>query len=341
MTRSGVIKFLRGYFWFIVPVSLLGYISTFQKEDWRWTLIDFIISAPAYLCYVFFVRKKKVGPALFWKTCFVLAVAWSIVYNVFIPHSIEEYGLPAGWIIPLNLIGLLLLGPMFLTLYLYAFTPNTTLFDQKDAKAAVANTVQLAPRWKSKKVGLYLLTIPILVLVLVSMLWTIMSFIINSFFSTSGLSATVLKIINISLGFVAAVGAFACVVCIPIGIIYLLRKDNDESVLYDERSGKGAALVVPPEIKGWNWGAAFLGIIWGIYHKVWLSFLVFVPGLNYVWWLVMGLKGNEWAWRKKRWASVSEFKSSQQKWLYAGLILIAIMLAGVISAAFMANNNYK
>jgi len=31
-------------------------------------------------------------------------------------------------------------------------------------------------------------------------------------------------------------------------------------------------------------------------------------------WIVLGLKGNEWAWRARKWESIEQFKSSQENW---------------------------
>ena len=56
----------------------------------------------------------------------------------------------------------------------------------------------------------------------------------------------------------------------------------------------GTSGPVPEEIKGWNWGAFWLTWIWGIAHNVWISLLVFC--LWPIWMIVLGIKGNEWAW---------------------------------------------
>jgi hypothetical protein len=43
-------------------------------------------------------------------------------------------------------------------------------------------------------------------------------------------------------------------------------------------SGRGAQSVVPEEIKRWNWGAFCLHWIWGIGNRVWITFLILIPG---------------------------------------------------------------
>ena len=93
-------------------------------------------------------------------------------------------------------------------------------------------------------------------------------------------------------------------------------------------SGLGGDSIVPAEVKKWNWGAFFLSWIWGIRHKVWKAFLVWIPFFGIVWVFVLGAKGSEWAWRKSHWTSVAEFRRIQRKWGVVGLIV------GVVGWAF-------
>ena len=39
---------------------------------------------------------------------------------------------------------------------------------------------------------------------------------------------------------------------------------------------------------------------------------------------VLGVKGNEWAWKSRRWASIEQFKTHQKNWTIAGLIVLGI-----------------
>ena len=45
-------------------------------------------------------------------------------------------------------------------------------------------------------------------------------------------------------------------------------------------SGLGKQSVVPPEVKGWNWGAFLLNWIWGIGNSTYIALLMFVPLVN-------------------------------------------------------------
>jgi len=93
----------------------------------------------------------------------------------------------------------------------------------------------------------------------------------------------------------------------------------------ENTSGQGKRAVVPQEIKGWNWGAFLLGVIWGAGNNVWWSLLTFIPYFDIIWIFVMGAKGNEWAWRSKKWDSIEHFKNTQKKWRNWGIGICAII----------------
>ncbi len=99
---------------------------------------------------------------------------------------------------------------------------------------------------------------------------------------------------------------------------------------------KGAE--VPRQVKGWNWAAFLLTPIWGLFSGVpiaalmfaiylpffpdWLRFVALLGGS-----LFLGFRGNELAWRGKKWRSVKHFKSVQRRWL---LWSIGLNLAGLV-----------
>lgn len=101
--------------------------------------------------------------------------------------------------------------------------------------------------------------------------------------------------------------------------------DNSENT-----SGYGKKALVPPEIRGWNWGAFFLNWIWGIGNSTHIALLMFVPFVNLVMPFVLGAKGNEWAWRNRTWRSVEQFKKTQRRWAWSGLIVILLIPCFVI-----------
>ncbi|MCX6004289.1 MAG: B-box zinc finger protein [Chloroflexi bacterium] len=109
-------------------------------------------------------------------------------------------------------------------------------------------------------------------------------------------------------------------------------------------SGTGSLANVPSEIKGWNWGGFLLTWIWGIGNNVWISLLALLSILPYVGWIagltmriILGIKGNEWAWRSKKWDSIDHFKQVQRRWMWWGVIGLAayvILIIAVIVLLF-------
>ena len=104
-------------------------------------------------------------------------------------------------------------------------------------------------------------------------------------------------------------------------------------------SGMGSKAAIPPGLGEWSWGGFLLTWIWGIGNNVWWAFLVFIPwlgGLVMPW--VLAFKGNEWAWRSKRWESVEHFKNVQHTWSVWGwgisiaitVLLTLMLIAGII-----------
>ncbi len=79
-------------------------------------------------------------------------------------------------------------------------------------------------------------------------------------------------------------------------------------------------------------GAFFLGWIWGICHEVWISLLCLIPYVNIVMAIVLGIKGNQWAWEKKKGSMTAEqFDKQQSSWAIAGWIVFAIAaVVGII-----------
>lgn len=94
---------------------------------------------------------------------------------------------------------------------------------------------------------------------------------------------------------------------------------------------------IPPEVRRWNWGAFFLTWIWGIGNNVLIAFLCFVPFVNFVWPIVLGIKGGEWAWQKKRWDSLEHFQRVQRIWAWVGFGVFfwcMAMIAGLLIFLF-------
>ena len=98
----------------------------------------------------------------------------------------------------------------------------------------------------------------------------------------------------------------------------------------ENTSGQGESAAVPEEVRGWSWGAFALTWIWGVCNGVLISLLCLIPAFGIVWAFVLGVKGNEWAWRYKKWDSVEHFKSTQRPWNIAGIVLFAISMVALV-----------
>ncbi len=150
----------------------------------------------------------------------------------------------------------------------------------------------------------------------------------------SSIGSIIADLIKWLLMLVGVVSVIGFIVGIPIGIIFLCKRELVDGADYDERSGNKEASVVPEEIKGWNWGAAGLTWIWGASQGVWISLLALIPLVNIVMWIILGLKGNEWAWKSQKWESVDAFVSYQRKWKLWGIAFFVLAMLGILSNLF-------
>ena len=185
----------------------------------------------------------------------------------------------------------------------------------------MSNQVAILPS-KYKNRALFAFLVPFLTMIGVLFLYSILTFIAES----GVLNETFVLVMNVLLGLIGTFAMIGTPVGLGFGVYFLGKKEYVSGTKFDERSGKGDQSVVPPEIDRWNWAAAFLGIIWGLYHRVWLSLVCFVPVVGWIWWIVMGIKGNEWAWRANHYESVEAFLQQQRKWQPWGIAVLVICL---------------
>ena len=110
----------------------------------------------------------------------------------------------------------------------------------------------------------------------------------------------------------------------------------------DYTSGLGALSLLPPELRGWNWGAFLLTWIWGIGHNVWIALVALGGLIPYVGWIIsivmaiiLGARGNEWAWQKKKWDSIEQFRKTQRTWMWYGVGMLIVQILLVISVTIL------
>ncbi|NRB11400.1 MAG: hypothetical protein HRU35_07335 [Rickettsiaceae bacterium] len=88
----------------------------------------------------------------------------------------------------------------------------------------------------------------------------------------------------------------------------------------------------------------FFNWIWGVAHGVWISFLVFIPLFGMlIMPVILGFKGNEWAWRKNKYVSTAEFLKTQRRWTIAAVALFgvffSILLMAMVFAIYLLNSS--
>ena len=120
----------------------------------------------------------------------------------------------------------------------------------------------------------------------------------------------------------------------------LINKRQIEKPPIENTSGHGKGAAIPPEIRGWNWGAFSLSLIWGLSHRVWITLIGFIPPLQFVMPFVLGAKGNEWAWQNQKWHSVEHFRRTQRNWALAGLVYWACV-AALCGLAYFASIEWE
>ncbi len=100
---------------------------------------------------------------------------------------------------------------------------------------------------------------------------------------------------------------------------------------------------IPPGVKKWNWAAFLMPAVWGLFSGVPYTVILFGAVLlptnaQFVVMLAaslfLGFKGNELAWRGKKWRSVEHFAAFQKQWtswavkltIAVGAILIFLLM---------------
>ena len=114
-------------------------------------------------------------------------------------------------------------------------------------------------------------------------------------------------------------------------------------------SGMGEKSIVPPTVMNqFNWGAFLCTWIWGIANKTYITLIIliagFIPFMSLILSIWFGFKGNEWAWRNKRFESEAAFHEYQIFWVKISLIFIGVMIfvsliiAAMVFAIVMHND---
>lgn len=114
-------------------------------------------------------------------------------------------------------------------------------------------------------------------------------------------------------------------------------------------SGQGNDAAIPPEIRRWNWGAAVFGSIWALANGLTSNRETFerigrdAGGNAFLFYLLfylrLGSRGNDLAWKYRHWSSVEAFQKAQRRWSIAALVLLFLfggLALFILGAALVA-----
>ncbi len=109
----------------------------------------------------------------------------------------------------------------------------------------------------------------------------------------------------------------------------------------ENTSGRGKEAILPDSLRGWNWGAFLLNVVWGIGNSTYIALLMFIPFVNIVMLFVLGAKGNRWAWANRPWRDVEHFRRVQRNWTIVGVILVSIFVLSFSGLFFGLISSFK
>ena len=105
------------YFCILTLLLLTTYFSLFKSKGlYSIYTLDFLISIMSLVGLFCFAFKKKWLQVSFWKVYFFVYIVWDFSFNLLIAPRIE-----ANYSIVDSLIGLVIIIPLYIGLYLYAF----------------------------------------------------------------------------------------------------------------------------------------------------------------------------------------------------------------------------
>ncbi len=92
------------------------------------------------------------------------------------------------------------------------------------------------------------------------------------------------------------------------------------------------------DIGGWNWGAFFWGWVWCIAMRFYIGILLSFTGI--IGSIILGIYGNRWAWKHRRFKNIEEFVMVQRVWKIWGFILFVLSVCIVLLLYLGIFNRY-
>ncbi len=117
---------------------------------------------------------------------------------------------------------------------------------------------------------------------------------------------------------------------------------------YGAQAGGRGVVVEPKNLNSWSWGGFLFGWLWAVCNGIYWPLVVFIPVVG---WLsaiviniILGIKGNRWAWENRTWMDAAHFERAQHQWAVAGLVffialacLVGLIIAGAFSLFALSN----
>lgn len=301
------ILILLGLIWLISLVRTFVYIGT----DFFWfRLINFllIVTPIYYLIYRFF--HKQWIRVLFYISMILSAIVGILAFFNPLPHTMRY---------AMFIKGLFYLG---VSIYFIFIKKYPKLEPNKEVKIVNSGKVTRS----AKITGILLILLPFITIALFLFGETLVGYITNKIGTMAGTNGDmILAIFSLILSILFLIAIIFLPILFVLGIRYLVRVEpNDQE--WDQRSGQGRRSVVPQEIKGWNWAAASLSIIWASYYKLPFVILMRIPLLNFIFLFILGFNGNKWAWKRNKWQSPEQFLQVQRQWRPWGILMFILLV---------------
>lgn len=114
--------------------------------------------------------------------------------------------------------------------------------------------------------------------------------------------------------------------------------NNKENMGYDTNEFGNELKHTEPEFRKFNWAACFLGLPFAFGTGAWMCLLSLVPAVGWIFAIIGGMKGEEWAWKSGKFRSYETFYAVMDSWNSGGKVygIITIVCTVIIILAYTA-----
>lgn len=90
------------------------------------------------------------------------------------------------------------------------------------------------------------------------------------------------------------------------------------------------------KLSKWNWGAFYFGWIWCVSMRFYLGILLSLTGIGSI---ILGIYGNQWAWKCRQFKSIEEFTTVQKAWTKWAAVCLVVSLGIFLLLCFGVFSN--